>query len=56
MDFQIGETVEKVKGYAFRGTVLGSFETLAGKTRVVVEMKDSGGLLHIFPPEHLRKA
>lgn len=53
-DIQTGDSVTKPEGYAFPGLVLGVFETLAGKQRVVVENLDVPDLLHIFRPEQLQ--
>lgn len=46
-----GDKVRKIKGYPFDGTVLGTFITLAGLERIVVESDAIQGLLHIFAPE-----
>lgn len=50
-----GDRVTKVTGDTHpSGTVLGEFETLGGKKRVVVEL-DYASLLHIYSPEQLVK-
>ena len=51
MQLKIKDLVRKRKGYAFTGEVRAVFTNMAGKERIVVEMLDSGGLLHIFSPE-----
>jgi hypothetical protein len=51
--FRKGQNVIKPTGYPFPGTVLGSFRTLAGEERVVVESYRAPGLLHIFAPHQL---
>jgi len=52
--FKRMDKVAKPNGYAFDGTVLASYKTLAGETRVVVESDAIPGLQHIFSPEQLR--
>ena len=47
------DIAEKISGSKFRGTILGAFETLEGNWSVVVELADSGGVLHIFDPSQL---
>jgi hypothetical protein len=49
----VGDRVEKIKGYPFPGTVVAVFEKLNGEQRVVVECVDLPGLLHIFAPSQL---
>lgn len=48
----VGDHVNKLKGYKFPSTVVAIFQTTAGETRVVAEL-DGYGLLHIFAPEQL---
>ena len=47
------DKVYKPSGYPFPGVVLGSFITMAGKERVVVESTELPGLIHIFAPDQL---
>lgn len=54
MDFNIGDKVEKAKGYSFPGIVVSVFQNTKGATRLVVEM-EVYGLMHIFSPENLVK-
>jgi hypothetical protein len=45
---KVGDQVKKITGdYSFDGTIVSVFETLAGKTRFVVEHDDTH-MLHIF--------
>jgi hypothetical protein len=37
MTFQVGDEVEKVRGYRWPGKVVAVFTTIAGEQRVVVE-------------------
>jgi hypothetical protein len=51
--FNIGDTVTKTKGYAFRGVVVSTFTNSKKHERLVVEhigsmTELSGGMLHIF--------
>lgn len=57
-EFQVGDRVEKVRGYKWPGVVVSVFETLGGKTRVVVEctVPEVRGALHIYSPEQIAKA
>jgi hypothetical protein len=52
---QIGDKVQKVKGYKWPGVVVAVFDTLAGKRRVVVEctVPEVAGALHIYNEEQL---
>lgn len=50
--FNIGDKVNKTKGYKFPGTVVSVFTTTTGNVRYVVEM-DEYHLLHIFNEEQL---
>lgn len=51
----IGDQVEKVKGYRWPGVVVAIFETTAGKLRYVVEctVPEVAGALHIYSPEQI---
>ena len=53
--WKVGDRVEKVSGYKWPGVVVSVFETLAGKTRVVVEctVPEVAGALHIYAPDQL---
>lgn len=51
--YKVGDKVSKIQGYKFDGIVVSTFQTLAGKSRVVVDNED--GLLHIFNEEQLAK-
>jgi len=53
--FAVGDLVRKKKGYDFTGEVRAVFTTKSGKTRIVVEMLDSGGLLHIFSQDDMEE-
>lgn len=51
MKFEIGDEVYKLNGYPYEGEIVASFNTMAGKPRVVV---DNGfGMLHIFNEEQI---
>jgi hypothetical protein len=52
----IGDRVEKIKGYRWPGVVVAVFKTVRGETRVVVEciVPAVRGALHIYAPEQLR--
>jgi len=54
--FQIGDRVEKMTGYKFTGTVVSVYQTLGGRTRLVVEctVKGCEGMQHIYAPENIR--
>jgi hypothetical protein len=53
--WNVGDLVEKTNGYKWPGVVVGVVQTLAGKTRIVVECTAKGveGALHIYTPEQL---
>ena len=53
----VGDHVRKIKGYAFPGVVVSTFNTLAGKGRYVVECTspDVEGCLHIYNADQLKK-
>jgi len=55
MPFIQGTKVIKKVGYGFPGVIVSAFETLAGKTRYVVEATGEGyeGMLHIFNGDQL---
>ncbi len=52
---QIGDRVQKVRGYRWPGVVVSVFETLAGHRRVVVEctVPEVAGALHIYNEDQL---
>lgn len=52
----VGDKVQKVKGYKYPGVIVSKFQTLAGETRYVVEctIPDIAGMLHIFSEENLK--
>lgn len=54
--FQIGDLVEKRRGYKYPGEVRAVVKTLTGDTRYVVEAlsADFRGMLHIFSEEQLK--
>lgn len=47
---QVGDKVQKAKGYRWPGVVVSVFKTLSGDERVVVECTapDVSGALHIY--------
>ena len=51
--FFVGDTVDKLKGYAFPGVVRCAFYTSEQQLRYVVEFGGNSGLLHIFSEEQL---
>lgn len=51
---KIGDKVEKIKGYKYIGTVVAFFKKLDGQERIIVELENSDGLLHIFSLEQMR--
>ncbi len=55
MEYQQGDKVKKVKGYAYPGVVVSAFTNLNGDSRYVVECTapDCKGMLHIFNGEQL---
>jgi hypothetical protein len=54
--FQVGDEVEKVRGYRWPGKVVAVFTTLAGERRVVVEctVPEVAGALRIYSPDQIR--
>jgi len=54
--FELGDKVQKKKGYKWPGVVVSSFSTLAGEPRFVVEctVPEVAGALHIFSAEQLQ--
>lgn len=50
MKLKVEDLVRKKKGYEFTGEVRAVFTNMAGQERIVVEMLNSDGLLHIFSP------
>lgn len=54
---QVGDTVQKIKGYSWPGVVVAVFENLKGQTRIVVEctVPEVAGALHIYNPEQLER-
>ena len=53
--WKVGDRVQKASGYKWPGVVESVFDTLAGKTGVVVECTapEVAGALHIYSPEQL---
>jgi hypothetical protein len=56
MTFQVGDEVEKVRGYGWPGKIVAIFTTLAGEQRVVVEctVPEVAGALHSYSPDQIR--
>lgn len=56
MEFEIGNRVEKGKGYKFPGIVVGKFTNLDGELRYVVQctVADVEKVLHIYSGGNLR--
>lgn len=56
--WKVGDRVQKATGYKWPGAVVSVFETLAGKTRIVVEctVPEVAGALHIYSPEQLERS
>lgn len=54
---QVGDKVQKVKGYKWPGVVISVFTTLAGAERYVVEctVPEVAGALHIYNREQLEQ-
>ena len=54
---QIGDRVQKIKGYRWPGIVVAVFQTLGGQTRYVVEctVPEVAGALHIYAPDQIAK-
>lgn len=53
LEYQVGDLVEKPRGYPFPGTVVAAFMVAAGQ-RYVVESELAPGMLHIFSPAQLK--
>lgn len=55
MNLEIGQTVRKVKGYAYPGVIVSVFQNLKGETRYVVEctVPEVSGMLHIYNREQI---
>jgi hypothetical protein len=53
--WKVGDRVQKASGCKWPGVVVSVFNTLAGKTRVVIEctVPQVSGALHIYSPEQL---
>jgi len=53
--FQVGDKVQKIKGYQFPGEIRAVFTNKLGQTRLVVEctVPEVAGVLHIYLPEQL---
>jgi hypothetical protein len=57
-EIRVGDRVEKVKGYPFRGTVIGIGAKSDGKILCMVEIEpgpNAAGLVYLHPPEVLKK-
>jgi hypothetical protein len=57
-DLKVGDAVEKIKGYPFRGTIIGIGAKSDGKILCMVEIEpgpNAAGLVYLHPPEVLRK-
>jgi hypothetical protein len=54
---QVGDHVQKIKGYRWPGIVVSVFSTLSGDIRVVVEctVPEVRGALHIYSLEQIEK-
>lgn len=54
-EFQVGDRVQKVRGYRWPGVVVALFQTRKGQTRLVVEctVPEVEGALHIYAPDQL---
>ena len=52
MSFKVGDTVQKIKGYDYIGTVVSVFNKTNGDIRLVVE-EHKTGMLHIFNENNL---
>lgn len=52
---QVGDKVQKVKGYKWPGVVVSTFKTTAGAERIVVEctVPEVAGALHIYNPDQI---
>ncbi len=55
LQFQVGDKVQKLKGYKFPGVVVSAYHTLAGKDRYVVECTtpEVTGCQHIYSAKDL---
>lgn len=49
-EYQVGDMVQKTKGYKFVSQVRSVFTNIEGETRLVCESMMIPGLLHIFSP------
>lgn len=56
MDFSVGDSVEKAKGYRWPGIIVAVFKTRSGAIRYVVEctVPEVAGALHIYSAKDLR--
>lgn len=54
---QVGDSVQKIKGYRWPGVIVAVFTTLSGQTRYVVEctVPEVAGALHIYAPDQIAK-
>jgi hypothetical protein len=54
-EFNVGDKVNKLRGYKWPGVVVARFQTLGGDTRYVVEctVPEVAGALHIYSPSDL---
>lgn len=52
---QIGDKVQKIRGYKWPGVVVAVFYTLSGHRRIVVEciIEEVSGALHIYNPDQV---
>jgi len=48
-----GDLVKKIKGFEYRGTVLGQLEKLDGTPIVLVEHEKEVGMVHVYQPQQL---
>lgn len=55
--FEIGDKVEKIKGYKWPGVIVSKFITTEGALRVVVEctVPEVRGALHIYNLDQIRR-
>jgi len=53
---QVGDEVEKIKGYKWPGVIVARFVTLKGDLRFVVEctVPEVAGALHIYSQDQIR--
>jgi hypothetical protein len=54
-ELEVGMKVHKLSGYEFDSTVVAVFTKLDGEERVVCELDEIPGLLHIFSPAQVRE-